>query len=425
MNKFDKMFKLIMESIDTNFHDLFIKIKNHEDKDLLINWVEAIEENNIVPDKEFTIDDMEKFEDTLTPDQLDKVVELGVEILQSVGDGDQEDSSETIDENTDGGNTEQVDLTPETNKEDLMTPEDQQDLSTFEEEVEKVSVMDFGDTDEKFVMGKCGNKYYIEKADKVYKASDWHDPSVWGYSFDAKSDEEAVNHFYEYTKGESTDKQVNENTGNKNHPTNHLEDHVKSEHEENIDGYSVNFIEFDNGKWTYQLNTEYNTDFDPEAQMDGEWYPPIDAFDPEFFHDSLESAKEEAAADIDNQIGWGNIRVVKECDDKCNGGKKTDDGKVIIEKHQPFSNFFPVYTTDGKDTGWRMGPTDFGGRKSKPMRCHLDPSHVIGKDEVIMINPNFEGQYIAIDSYYRAVAGDKELAEKLLNEFGLQTNLDV
>lgn len=188
MSKFNKMFKLIMESINTNFHDLFEKIKNHEDKDLLISWVEAIEENNIIPNKEFSINDMEKFEDTLTQDQLDKVIELGVEILQSV-EGDEED--------------------------------------------------------------------------------------------------------------------INNNT-----PTNHLGDHIKSEHEEDVNGYTVNFVEFDDSKWSYQLNTKYNSDFDPESQVDGEWYPPIDAMDPELFYDSLERARDEAADEIDNQIAWGNINNV-------------------------------------------------------------------------------------------------------------------
>ena len=91
-------------------------------------------------------------------------------------------------------------------------------------------------------------------------------------------------------------------------PTNKLYKTVKNEQIEKINSFDVNFIEFENGKWNYQLNQKYSVKCDdPEDLSWNVWYPDFDAMDPDEFFDSLEDAKQEAIIDIDNQLGWGEI----------------------------------------------------------------------------------------------------------------------
>lgn len=302
-SKFDKKFNLIMESFNTTYSELFNKIKNYPDKELLNDWVQAIEEQNIITD--FDIDEMEHFDEMLNQVQLDEIINIGLELLNS-----KEDS------------------------------------------------------------GTVAN--------------------------------------------------------------------VLSEQIIKIQGYPVKFLQFNNGKWSYQFNNVF--DADPELDDEygennwytgdldtnnlenmGYWYPEVEDLDSDGFYDSLEQAKEDAAGDISNKLLWNQLRPLNECKD--NKSSK----KLITEKHISFSQFFPVLTKDGKDTGWRMGPSDFSGKgkKGNRMTCSVDPTYEIPKDGVIMINPKFPGVHIAIATYYKALDGDKDLAQKLKDQYDIDLDLNV
>lgn len=302
-SKFDRKFNLIMESFNITYNELFNKIKNHPDKELLNDWVQAIEEQNIITD--FDIDEMEHFDEMLNQVQLDEIINIGLELLDS-----KEDS------------------------------------------------------------GTVAN--------------------------------------------------------------------VLSEQIIKIQGYPVKFLQFNNGKWSYQFNNIF--DADPELDDEygennlytgnlntddlenmGYWYPEVEDLDSDGFYDSLEQAKKNAAGDISNKLLWGQLRTLDEC--KENKSSK----KLITEKHIPFSKYFPVLTKDGEDTGWRMGASDFSGKgkKGNRMTCSVDPTYEIPRDGVIMINPKFPGVHIAIATYYKALDGDKDLAEKLKDQYGIELNLNV
>lgn len=306
-SKFDKKFNLIMESFNTTYSELFNKIKNYPDPELLNDWVEAIEEQNIITD--FDIDEMEHFDEMLNPVQLNEIINIGLELLQS------KDNSDVV-------------------------------------------------------------------ANEL--------PDV-------------------------VDEQI-----------------IK------IKGYPVKFLQFADGKWNYQFNNVF--DADPELDDEhgegnwytgdldtnyledmGYWYPEVDDFNYDSFFDSLEQAKEDAEADISNKLLWNQLRPLNECKD--NKSSK----KIITEKHISFSKYFPVLTKDGEDTGWRMGPSDFSGKgkKGNRMTCSVDPTYEIPKDGVIMINPKFPGVHIAIATYYKALDGDKDLAEKLKDQYDIDLNLNV
>lgn len=87
MSKFTKTYKIIMESIDTNFKDLYQQIKDNEDQEMLNQWVEAIDEAGLI-DHQFDIDEMAAFDETLDDETLDEVISIGLEILHA---NDEED----------------------------------------------------------------------------------------------------------------------------------------------------------------------------------------------------------------------------------------------------------------------------------------------------------------------------------------------
>lgn len=89
------------------------------------------------------------------------------------------------------------------------------------------------------------------------------------------------------------------------------ESNTFNEHLEKLElngkSYDINFIEFPDGKWNYQLNKKYERDCNLKDPSCDVWYPDLNEVEFEQNYNSYEQAKKEAINDILNQISWGQI----------------------------------------------------------------------------------------------------------------------